>query len=231
MRKTITALILGLLLVANPILAQEKTEAFLVDEFGPIACGDGMARIDLFFTYIQNNEESTGLVIIRSPKDNFRYPLSIESLLYGEIEFHKDDDKLDIDLSDLKVIRIEDAERTETSYWIVPKGASLPEEASDTPHFSLELPDGTKPFKFLTNDYSGPCNWGGTNIHFQEMLNANPLATGNLVIADENQKAFQEKKGELLSALSGIDPARLRFFFVKSKIPYVEYWIVPKKAD
>ncbi|HUF02852.1 MAG TPA: hypothetical protein VMM38_01610 [Aridibacter sp.] len=190
-----------------------------------------MGRIDYFLQQLTAEEGGIGVVVIRTPKEDIWYALYIESVIYGEIEFHKDDEKVDVSVEDLRFVKIEDPDGSMTTLWVIPPGAESP--VSETSNLDLGLPEGTKPFKFRSTFKDREafyCNTGGEDLQFLEMLEANPLAKGNIVIADKDRKAFREKKKELLSVFSEIDRDRLRFFFVKSNIPYVEYWIVPKRT-
>lgn len=234
MKKTGSSFLTFPLAIAVAILAsfvQQGTAQFLVDEFGELACEDIAARVELYVRELAKDPDAPGWVETFAPKGDFQYSLQIESQVLGMVESFNSRSDIKVNPNRL-LFEYGGVERSgRTRLWIIPKGTEKGIDIENKP--SLELATDAEPFRFRTVKRApdkSECVFGGVNKQFIAILEANPLATGNLVIADENQKAFQEKKRELLSALSGIDPVRLRFFFVKSKNPYVEYWIVPKRA-
>lgn len=210
---------------------QAVTAQHLVDEFGELSCEDMEARIELYVRELAKDADAPGWVETFAPKGEFLYSLQVESQILGMVESFnsKGDIKVDPNRILFEYGGIEKSGRTRL--WIIPKGTERWIELDRK--LSFELAKDTKPFRFrsISRDLDNlDCVFGGVNEQFTELLQANPLANGNLVIADKDQKAFRERKKELLSALSGIDPDRLKFYFVENKIPYVEYWIVPKRA-
>lgn len=217
--------------VDSPEIPEHFGDPMPHDQFGRLPCGDLMARLDYFLQRLTSEQGGLGVVVIRTPKEDFWYALFVESVVYGEIEFHRDDEKVNVGVNDIQFVKLEDPERSETTLWIIPPGAESP--VSEESNLDLGMPEGTKPFKFrstLKDSEIGYCNFGGEILQFQEMLAANPEAKGNIVIAARNLKSFEAKKAELESALTAVGSGRLKYFFKRSRVSYVEYWIVPKKA-
>ncbi|QQS41218.1 MAG: hypothetical protein IPM63_17945 [Acidobacteriota bacterium] len=210
---------------------QDVSAQHLVDEFGDLQCGDLIVRIEIYVRELAKDKEAPGFVQTFASKEDFLYSLHIESVILGVIESLESDSDIHVDPEQIEFSFGGYEESGRTRLWIMPKGTES--TADDRKPLSLKLAEGTKPFKFRsTKRIPGGwgCIYGGIDQQFTKLLKANPQAKGNLVIADKNQEAFQKKKIDMLSALSEIDPKRLRFFFVKSERSYVEYWIVPKKA-
>jgi len=209
---------------------QNATAQFLVDEFGELPCVDMAARIEMYVRELAKDSEAPGLVQTFAPKEESLYSLQIESLILGVIESLKSDGAINMDPKRLHFAFNGNEESGRTRLWMMPKGTST--SADEGIEISLTLANDTKPFRFRSTQRvpgGGSCIFGGTNRQFQNILGMNPDARGNLVIADKNREAFRNRQEELLAALSDIAAGRLRFFFVKSTVPYVEYWIVPSR--
>ena len=207
--------------------AQKSPEAKLVDEFGPLPCGDLSARLGYFDHQLRQQPESAGYVIMFGDRDDIRANMFREGLIKGYFNKHG------VVLNRLRFIPSDLGNELRTQFWLVPVGSDPP--VVRITEWSNKLAPNAKPFKFAwLNDFDDICPPVDEVRLFADLLKANPFARGNIVIRDTSRRAITKLKRDTLKSLveeHGILSKQLRFFPVQ-KMPdgmhqRIEYWIVP----
>ncbi|MEO8073665.1 MAG: hypothetical protein ABI686_10510 [Acidobacteriota bacterium] len=205
---------------------QEKLQAEQIDKFGNIACDDFLARLDIFFNSLGNDQHSTNYAIIYSDKNKSQ--ARYEAWINGEIYQAKFDDSRFITKRAEKKASVD---VVEVEFWKVPVGVDLPDFVEQKKSFVLPL--ATKAFKLSMSSYD-ICPTLSPKV-FADYLQANPNLRGHIVIFNESiQKA--KKEGEnwlnLLNKEYDISRNQLKFFYRKSQPNFdvvTEFWLVPRK--
>lgn len=200
---------------------EEKPKPELIDEFSNINCEFLLAKLDYFFTALQNNPTATGYIIIAEKKENNRQSFRFRGMIRGYTRFRR------FDSSRLTLIRSEESKNLKVQFWSVPAGADLPVSSNlswDSP-FSISKPE----MFYSENDADTICPGDGL-IRFSEILAKQTDLRAHFVINAKSIKAFNERKKELFDEFKEIPANRLKFFYVRNNSDtYVEYWLVPPK--
>lgn len=203
-------------------VAQENSEAVLIEEFNSIYCDDFLARVDYFFIELQSDPQSIGYAVIAGKVDEIFKKVRFEMWLDGAIRFRN------FDADKIKTIRSEDTESFRIQFWKVPVGAKTPSFNGTSWNFTLPQKK-SKPFIFHSNsiNFEAICSNIGYERIFSEFILANPKSRGHIVIFENSFKAFLKVKEQFLKNLPGLPEDRLKFFHVRQKESLFELWIVP----
>ncbi len=201
---------------------QAKPKAVQVDEFGFITCDDFLSRVDNFFIELENHPNSQGYAVISGENNYLKKKLTYGLWLNGAIREAKRDG------SNITKIRSEETGDFKIQFWIVPAGADKPN--FNEAEWNFVFPPKTKPFVFH-DDYEQICSSVSFEKVYTEYLSANPKSRGHIVIYGKSLKEYQTEKKEAQNLLSDIPQRQLRFFYVKSDYPNVEFWLVPNKKN
>lgn len=202
--------------------AQDQPYARLVDEIGPLPCGDVLQRVDNFMTEIQESPGSIGYAVIYPQRGKILEASERKTWIAGNIAFrgfYKDR---------FLVIRGEERENLQVQFWLVPSGAAKPEFSEQK--WSYATKDINKAFVFSTfEDYLlCPGNYIGSYVDF---LTDNPDTRGHIVIFNGSGRYDRAEAESILKDLTDdgrLKRNRLKVFFAKQNvIPNTELWVVP----
>jgi hypothetical protein len=218
--------ILSLLIFASSFMtpSQVPPNAFIVDESGPVACDDMLARVDNFLIHLEREPGSSGLVVIESSPLSRRNAVFHAALIESAV---KNSSKLHMER--IKFVRASSSVGIRVQYWLIPRGAVTPTIANVD--ISYALPPGIKPFMFSW-EYGGDdgiCPIINSTMLLAKFMAGNPKARVNIVFRGLNRKDAYARLN-VLTKRYGISKARTRIFFAaKESIndPIVEYWFLP----
>ena len=216
----------ALLMSLHFCFGQEKSEAFLVDEFPTVACDDFLARIENFLIELQNNPDSQGYAVVSGSSEETRRKAGYELIIKGAVALRN------FDKNRIISVRGKAAKDLQVQFWSVPPGAKKP-DFKET-EWDFVFPPQTKAFKFRDDNTNDDiCPPTPFETIYAEYLNANPRARGHIVIYAKSLKKYNELKMAAKNLLKDVPTSRLRFFHVRQErsenYANVEYWIVPRK--
>jgi hypothetical protein len=96
---------------------QEKAEAVLIDEFSSMPCDEFLARIDQFFTDLNNNPSSMGYFVIYPEKISARKAIPYVNWINAQLALRKFDESRYI------IIQGEKRDEQKIEFWRVPPGS------------------------------------------------------------------------------------------------------------
>lgn len=214
--------ILLFLSMFSPIcFGQEKSEAFMFYDWENSDCGNFMAIIDGLFLIIANNPKAKAVVIFYNGDNSMKSNLKYEQILNGQVDWRK------YNKNQIEIIRAKQIENATFQFWVVPQNAKKL-NFEEVNNYWL-LPKSTKPFILHQIDHIDYCPSAGYEEQFIKILETNPNALGHLVIYEKSKKKFEQAKSQVLKTLSQVSASKIKFFYVKSDLENVEYWIVPSK--
>lgn len=227
------AIALCVFILETSIVAQEKPEAVLVDEFANPNCEDLSAHMDMIAIQIDNNPKAIALIAITGKTGELRNNLFNEGMIKMYFQVHH------ISNERWRVVRTGLGEKFVVQFWLVPAGSSSPVIAEA--NWSYELPPSTKPFIFdwgesYATDVCPAVN--GLDL-LSDVLNANPTARTNVVLRVRNSREYKRRKTKTIRSLThdfSIPRKRIRIFMITRSPddqvgiePDAEYWLVPNK--
>lgn len=219
--------LLILLITFQNFSAQEKSKAIMIDEFSSINCDEINARISHLFDDLRTNPNSKGYIIIYGSFDKPLGKYLYESEFKANIAFGN------FDANRIIFLRGIDVNKIRIQFWKVPVGANKPDFVKG--NWNYKLPQKTKSFLLFKNSWIGEVCHANYDINFySKLLSADPQLRGNIVIyANSLKKFYRERKYfsvELIEQKK-ISNSQLKFFYIHSKTPETEFWLVPHKKS
>lgn len=208
--------------------------AKLVDEFSTdrTSCEDVFARLDYFYTVLNNDPAAAGVIIVYSETPAYASGARRQKQIRNHIKMRAFDP---MRVTFVNGPLMKDAK---TEFWIVPSGAAVPsvKEGIPTPSTAKVSSEKSTPYLYAGEYLDGIPGCSG-NLYdlaaFADVLNSVPKSGGRLVISDTNPARFSRKKAEIYAELkkNGVAAARLTAIFKKVRsmnaLESVELWVVP----
>lgn len=212
-----------------PAQEEKPPQAVLFDRFNLVPLGALWARIDNFITYLSQNPNSNGYIVIYPEKDSIKENFRQERRLKNQIinRFYQ---RNGVDEKRFLIVRSAEKDELEIEFWAVPPGAEKPFSVQET--WLEETPDLSKAFIFGSEHIEDPYPDFAPR-RFAKILNENPGLRAHIVIFNKSKKEAQAEMRNWLKLFTEdykLPRERLKFFFAKNNgRPDVEFWIVPKK--
>ena len=207
--------------------AQEKPKSVLIDDFNRTNCDALHLKIDNLGININDSPNSKGYILINGDKKDFLVKYFYEREIKAVIRFRK------IPTNQIVILYGKDEDNFRTQFWIVPDGADKP--AFTEEKWDYKLPPNTEAFIVKKDSWIGEVCFASYDINFySKVLLASPDFKGHLVIYNKSANKFYQKEKQLLRELiskNKVPRQQLKFFYVKSKTPDVEYWFVPRTKN
>ena len=208
-------------------------EARMLDEFRTAGdnCEEGFARLDAFFTEINNNPVDEALIILYGDLADPNAARRREKQLRNHFTFRN------FDRSRVKVFFGDRRENATTQFWLVPPGADAPDIAGAIPVADIvELPDKT--FLYATEFIDGIPGCFG-NIYdlgeFAKVLKTDEGNVAKIVIGQSSLAKYRRKAKEIVAELrsKGIPSNKIvtvyKYVRPNRLLEMTELWVVPSK--
>jgi hypothetical protein len=208
--------------------AQETPEAVLVDELGPIPCGDLSSRLDGLLNELEKDPNSTGYIVF-SDNEEAASRLHWRALFVdGYARFRSfDEDRVVLLQATLD-------KPIDTQMWRIPAGGNSPvPSAVERPY---ELDASLRKYRLYSEfEEVGACYTGPPFRVLSKYLQTNPDLVANIAIGAPSAKSFRQAKEETIKLFRvdyGVEPTRLRFFWKQTDYepPIYELWLLRKKS-
>jgi hypothetical protein len=210
-----------------PAFGQESSNAVLVDQYyGGLSCHDVRHRIEILMREIASAPTSRGVVVIHGEKDKPFTSYQHKLLLEGYIRIRQ------FDAGRIAFVRGDDKERLRVQLWKLPDPTTnLP--VAETKEWNYKLPDMVAPVIVHKESWiNEECPDVFDLNFFSRFLEANPQIRGHLVLRTDSFANFRKQKAALIQRMVKqryVPADRLRYFFVQSKNPDIEFWYVSSK--
>lgn len=225
--KLLLSLVWGIVLsaAAGSGVSQEPPKAILIDEFERIGCEDLSSRLDLLLGEMRNRPDSSGYVVIPSNSENVAWR---EGFIDGYARWR------DFEEDRFIVVRGNFQDPPLTQAWLVPAGAESPAVTANDQGYQL---DGSPRKVHIFGDFDDPgtCHYTGPPFRMlSKYLKANPDRRANIAVGLPSSFQFRDTRKEIIKSFRedyGVDPARLRFFWVRTLWDrgIYEFWLIGKK--
>ncbi|HMT08514.1 MAG TPA: hypothetical protein PKA82_10955 [Pyrinomonadaceae bacterium] len=215
-------LVLVVLLSTLATIGQDKPQAELVDEFGPIQCDELLARIDNLAIRVRNDPATKGVAVISGSNTHLIEKLQLEIRLTSGIRRHGADIR-----SIVTVVRGKEEGKTLVQFWVVPSGAEEP--ARSASKWNLSIPTQNKLIDFHA-DNDAICYYLTVHEYLRELLDANPKLRIKAVVGETSLKRFRNKAAILRQAFGSYDSRRLRIVRKREFAYYdtlTNYYLMP----
>jgi hypothetical protein len=195
----------------------QSVNAKLISEIGQTYCEEHAIRIANLYVEIANNPGSRGIVVISGGRLNER--LKYERYLWGYIKSSNQDPGY------ITEVRGSEFGKLKIQYWIVAKGAELPNVAPATWDFKLP-PEKESIFLYSDNENS-LCQSDHQTQILSEFLSANSDFRGIIIIHSRTMKEFFRVRSEIVKRFPSSDVLRVSFVHKRPKYdePDVEWWL------
>lgn len=218
--------------ICKVCFSQENAKALKIDEIGKSSCEEIMSKIDIIYSEITKDSNSSGYVIIYGNKKDLLEKLRYESWINGYANFRN------FDKTRFKVIRGEEREHLNVQFWKAP--IDYKTQFFNEAKWNYLLSTLTKPF--ILYEYAwqdGLCPITSYVKLYADFLLENPHVKGHLVIRDKTIRNIRKKEKIILNELVNqykVPRNRLKLFIDTDKnYPYdftdVEFWLVPKNRN
>jgi hypothetical protein len=210
-----------------PALGLESSNAVLVDQYdGGLSCHDVRHRIEILMREIASAPTSRGVVVIHGEKDKPFTSYQHKLLLEGYIRIRQ------FDAGRIAFVRGDERVRLRVQGWKLPDPATnLP--VAETKKWNYKLPDMVGPVIVHKESWiNEECPDVFDLNFFSRFLEANPRIRGHLVLRTDSFANFRKQKAASIQRMvrqRDVPGDRLRFFFVQSKNPDIEFWYVSNK--
>jgi hypothetical protein len=216
-----------LTILAASILAtaQDKHEAFLFDEIGPIGCDERMTRYERFNYELLKNPGATGYFLIYPIEGVSLGPLyGIEHVIRAWMIFFK------VDTSRFVIVRAKPQKAYKTELWIVPAGAPKPDFPEAIWKYYLSRPEN-----FFDSRYQSEVCPEDAEGMFAVILKENPTLRGHISITERSDPKYKKLLGEIKAKLSDVDASRLGFFRRRDcsgdTCGRYQLWLIPTRSN
>lgn len=220
----------GNMTASETAVIEELPKPVLVDKFTRGNCEEVLARMDYFFTELQNNPDAAGYFIA------YGKPRVVNTAIREANNWIK---IRRFDVNRITIVKGGgNSDSAEIEMWRVPAGADAPEIKSSPDTVETEpkkaVTNPKEPYIFSSEYYDGIAGCGnddGSGLDLEgyaEMLKENPKSRGNIVIMNLSKTEFRQKEREILQFLTkqGINRTRLKTFHQKV-FGGVELWFLP----
>ena len=215
----------------------ELPKPVLFDEFATtVPCEDGNARLDAFFTELNNNPSDQGYIVIYAAPDRAGAAGNRQQLARNFMRFRS------FDPSRITIVRGPYRKNAITQFWRVPPGSAapdlLPADAAAPPEASPET-DSSKPYLYATRYSDGlpECQVPMYDLKaYAEALNTEPRSRGRIVIAEPSRANFNREMLEIQAELTAHGVAKPRVTFIYKYVrpnramESTELWVIPAMA-
>jgi hypothetical protein len=213
------------LLFTVPGFAQNDTKLLLVDEFEQVTCDDFLARIDYFYSRLNNSPASNGYFVITGSNEFLRRKLSIELLFESAVEFRK------FERARTEIIRGQETGPLLVKLWMAGAGIKKPDFGETK--WNLRLAPRSSPF-LMRSDMAQICDPPPVKQIARELLDANQDGSIFVIV---HGPTSSKRKTELRLArrmMMSIKSHRVRYLLRHSQSSYSDYYFSvgnPKRSD
>ena len=221
--------IIVLVLAALTVSGQGGGSPNLVDQFGPIGCGDAQSRVDYFASDLWNNPGAGGLVNVNpDAADPAAAFVKLQEIMSQFRARKFDESRIDILIS---------PPRSEMSiqFWReLPGDMSRPPEP-EAPRADYNRSPVKKPFKFGTSIPSeGPtCGSSAYDLNvFALAVSQIPSVKARVVVKARTAARANKIRAEVSEELGKrLGPSRITYVNTLSQAEGVDLWLVPDPAS
>jgi hypothetical protein len=191
-----------ILLFASSFFAQERPNVVLIDEFGRQHCDEFLARIDNLFLQMNSDPTSRGYFVITGEHKFLSQKLGMELMFESAVVGRA------FDRNRVTIVRGEETGDLQVRLWLVPEGnAASPFE---TVNWKMKMGRADEPF-LLRSDMEQICSPPPFLTIAKDLFAANPEGLVYVVVHGQSPKERQRELSRSRRALSGVDPARIRY--------------------
>lgn len=209
-------------------------EPRLVDEFRTAGgnCEEGFARLDNFFTEINNNPSDEALIVFYGDLKQANAARGRAMQLRNHFRFRK------FDMKRVRMIFAPARENGTTQFWLTPAGASPPEIAG-----SVIVPEVERPTKttLYASEYMDGVPGCSGNIYdlagYAEILKTDTANVARIVIGQSSQARYRTKAKEVVGELRklGVPATKIvtvyKYVRPNKWLEFTELWVVPPKTS
>jgi len=209
---------------------QDRPQAVLVDEFGPMPCDEMLGRTDALVAEMMREPYSDAAILINKPAQHPGLATGRRKLIWSTLQlrgleshrfsFYRSDTSPDGDIR--------------TQFWKVPPGAEAPVTGFE--RWADEIPDTSRPFLFGSVDEINECPTYVPNA-FAKLILDNPGSIGRIVVTTSrnsivNRFSFGQQQVEELVNEHGVPRKRLRLIFRYDRdTTEAEFWFIPVRGS
>lgn len=221
MRSRIIVLSSLILLLTVLVCGQDNATTLYSDDVGRTSCEELKARIDAVFIVLAANPGSVGVVELAEQGDALK-SLGLESIVTGTMIARN------YDAGRLWIFRTAASDRIVMRLRVIPDGSDPSSIKTKVWDLTLNLQRTLELYEEY-DEVDSVCPGGSLTGHFFELLAANQRYRGNIVIREKNRSSWKNRRKVIEESNIAVPLSRLRFFYVRSKYPVIEYWLVPPK--
>ena len=207
-------------------------QATLADEFRTAGsnCEEGFARLDGFFTEINNNPSAAALIVFYDDAREKNAARRRASQLRNHFRFRN------FDFTRVRMIFGPARENGTTQFWLIPPGAETPDIAGSAAVPEVERPTTTMLYASEYLDGVPGCNGNIYDLEgYSDMLKTDAANVARIVIGQSSQAKYRRKVKEIRDELlrRGVPSNKIvtvyKFVRPNRLLEFTELWIVPPK--